>query len=267
MPRALVVDAGVATIGAGPVITAAAAGTGSTFTVRNFSLASTAELIDYWFQADHAGMIRVRSPKFADNVQGIRVNTDGVIHGGLLTPEAPQFLIPQDTLTVELNGTAADVNLACLQSYYDDLTGANPVLKMPGDITGSMEWLDTWVVAVTTSATAGTIASTAITTTYDVSQANRWYAVLGYVVDAECGAVGVTGADLSNLNIMGPGHTFEDRTRNYFADLSNKIGKPCIPCFNTANKGNTGVVTVNDDASLALNVTLIVAIMNQSWQP
>ena|SRR5579872_1996699 len=267
MGRALVTDVGVATIGSGPVITAATAGVGSTFTVRNFPFASKAHLIDYWFQADHAGMIRVRSPKFADNVQGIRVNTDGVIHGGLLPPASPQFLIPQDNLTVELNGTAADVNLAALQSYYDDLSGASPVLKMPGDISGAMEWLDTWVVAVTTSGTAGTILATAITTTYDVSQANRWYAVLGYVVDAEVGAVGITGADLSNLNIMGPGHTFEPRTRNYFADRSLEIGKPCIPCFNTANKGNTSVVTANDDASLGVNVTLIVAIMPASWQP
>lgn len=267
MGRALVTDAGVATIATGPVITAATAGVGSTFTVRNFPFTAKANLIDYWFQADHAGMIRVRSPKFADNVQGIRVNADGVIHGGLLTPPTSQFLVPQDALTVELNGTAADVNLAVLQSYYTDLTGASPILKMPGDISGSFEWLDTWVVAVTTSGTAGTILSTAITTTYDVSQANRWYAVLGYVVDAEVGAVGITGADLSNLNIMGPGHTNEMWTRNYFADLSMAIGQPCIPCFNTANKGNTGVVTVNDDASLGLNVTLIVAIMPASWQP
>jgi len=267
MGRALVTDVGVATIGAGPVITAAAAGVGSTFTVRNFPFTSQGHLVDMWFQADHAGMIRVRSPKFADNVQGIRVNTDGVIHGGLLSPATPQFLIPQDTLIVELNGTAADVNLAALQTYYDDLSGADPKLKMPGDISGSYEWSDTWVVAVTTSGTAGTIAGTAITATYDVSQANRWYAVLGYVVDTEVGAVGITGADLSNLNIMGPGHTFERDTRNYFADRSMALGKPCIPCFNTANKGNTQVVTANDDASLALNVTLNVAIMPASWQP
>ena len=267
MGRALVTDIGVATIGAGPVITAAAAGVGSTFTVRNFPFTAKANLIDMWFQAAHPGMIRVRSPKFADNVQGIRANTDGVIHGGLLPPESPQFLIPQDNLTVELNGTAADVNLAALQSYYDDLSGAAPVLKMPGDITGTMEWLDTWTVAITTSATAGAISSTPITTTYDVSQANRWYAVLGYVVDAEVGAVGISGADLSNLNIMGPGHTFEAETRNYFADLSLATGKPCIPVFNTANKGNTGVVAADRAASLAANVTLVCAIMPDSWQP
>lgn len=267
MGRALVTDAGVATIASGPVITAATAGTGSTFTVRNFPFTAKANLVGLWFQADHSGMIRVRSPKFSDNVQGIRYNLDGVIHGSVAPPEASQFLIPQDTLIVELNGTAADVNLACLQSYYTDLTGASPILKMPGDIIGQAEWITTWVVAVTTSGTAGNILGTAITTTYDVSQANRWYAVLGYAVDAEVGAVGVTGADLSNLNIMGPGHTFEPRTRYYFADLSNEIGMPCIPCFNTANKGNTQVVTVNDDASLALNVTLVTAIMPASWQP
>jgi hypothetical protein len=267
MGAALVTDVGVATIGAGPVITAATAGVGSTFTVRNFPFTAKANLIDAWFQAPHAGMVRVRSPKFADNVQGIRVNGAGTLQGGLLTPATPQFLIPQDSLTVELNGTAADVDFAALQSYYTDLTGASPAMKMPGDISGSMEWLDTWVVAVTTSGTAGTILATAVTTTYDVSQANRWYAVLGYVVDAAVGAVGITGADLSNLNVMGPGTLLTHYTRNYFADLSMKIGAPCIPCFNTANKGNTSVVTANQAASLAVNVTLIVAIMPQGWNP
>lgn len=267
MGRALVTDVGVATIGAGPVITAATAGVGSSFTVRNFPFTSKASLIDAWFQAPHAGMIRVRSPKFADNVQGIRVNSNGVINGGLLVPEAPQFLIPQDTLAVELNGTAADVNLAALQSYYDDLSGASPTLKMPGDIQGAMEYLDTWVVAVTTSATAGTILSTPITTTYDVSQANQYYAVLGYVVDAAVGAVGLTGADMSNLNVMGPGTTLTHLTSKYFFDLSLRTGKPCVPVFNTANKGNTAIVTANQAASLAVNVTLIVAIMPEGWTP
>jgi len=267
MGQALVTDAGVATIGAGPVITAAAAGVGSTFTVRNFPFSSSAELVDMWFQAAHAGMIRARSPKFADNVQGIRFNTTGVINGGLMDPAASQSLTPQDTLIVELNGTAADVNLAVLQTYYDDLSGASPVLKMPADITGMMEFADTWVVAITTSATAGNINATAITTTYDVSQANRWYAVLGYQVDAEVGAVGITGADLSNLNIMGPGDVTAKRSGRYFADRSLELGKPCIPCFNTANKGNTSVVAVNHSASLALNVTLVVAIMPASWTP
>jgi len=267
MPQALVTDCGVATIGAGPVITAAKAGVGSTFTVRNFPFSSKASLVDMWFQAPHAGMIRVRSPKFADNVQGIRFNTNGVLNGGLLDPSAAQVLIPQDNLIVELNGTAADVGFAAIQSWYDDLSGASPVLKMPGDIVGQMEFADTWVVACTTPATAGDIGGDAITTTYDVSQANRWYAVLGYYVDAAVGAVGITGADLSNLNIMGPGDITAKASSRYFADRSLELGKPCIPLFNTANKGNTQVVTANEAASLAVNVTLNVAIMPASWQP
>lgn len=267
MGKALVTDVGVATIAAGPVITPATPGVGSTFTVRNFALTSTASLIDMWTASAAPGMIRVRSPKFADNVQGIRVNTNGVLSGGLLTPEAPQPLIPQDTLTVELNGTAADVNFAALQSYYDDLSGAQPVLKMPSDIVGSMQFLSSWVDGITTSATPGAINQTVITATYDESQANRWYAVLGYMTDAELGAVGLTGADLSNLNVMGPGSTDSFITRNYFADLSMKIGKPCIPCFNTANKGNTGIVAASNIASVAANVTLIVGIMPANWAP
>jgi hypothetical protein len=267
MGQALVTDCGVATIAAGPLITAATAGVGSTFTVRNFSLNSTAELVDMWFQAPHAGMIRVRSPKFADNVQGIRYNTNGVINGGLMDPSAGQPLTAQDTLVVELNGTAADVDFCAIQSWYNDLAGAAPTLKMPGDIYGQMQFADTWVVAVTTSGTAGTIASTAITTTYDVSLANTWYALLGYYTDAAVGAVGITGADLSNLNMMGPGDITAKNSKAYFAQRSLDLGVPCIPCFNSANKGNTSVVTANQATSLAVNVTLVVAIMPKNWTP
>ena len=126
-----------ATIGAGPVITAATAGVGSTFTVRNFPFTSKANLIDAWFQAPHAGMLRVRSPKFADNVQGIRVNANGVLNGGLLTPSSPQFLIPQDSLTVELNGTAADV-LEAIGDAYPDL--AAECYRQADEASKAMMW-------------------------------------------------------------------------------------------------------------------------------
>lgn len=267
MGQALVTDVGVATIGAGPVITAATAGLGSTFTVRNFPLTSTAELTDMWFKGGHAGMIRVRSPKFTDNVQGIRANVATGLNAFLLDPDAGQELTAQDTLTVELNGTAADVDFAAIQTYYDNLSGAQPVLQMPANIYGSMLYEASWVVAITTSATAGAVNSTVITTTYDVSRANSWYACLGYITDTSIGAVGITGADLSNLNIMGPGDIVPFHTRRYFTDLSLKLGKPCIPCFNSANKGNTNIVAADNGASTTANITLLVAVMPPLWSP
>jgi hypothetical protein len=267
MGRALVTDVGAVAIGAGPVITAVPAGVGSTFSVRNFPFTANAGLIDMWYKGAASGMVRVRSPKFADNVQGIRANVAAGLNGFLLNRPTPQFLIPQDTLIVELNGTAAAVDGAAIQSYYDDLSGAEPVLKSPGDIMGTLQWQDSWVVAATASATPGNIAGTGITTLYDVSQANRWYAVLGYITDAAVLACGVTGADLSNLNMMGPGDIAPYRTSSYFVDLSMELGKPAIPCFNTANKGNTQVVLADNAASTVANVTLIVGIMPATWQP
>jgi hypothetical protein len=258
---------GAVAIGAGPVITSVVAGTGSTFNVRNFPFTARAGLVDMWSKGAASQMIRVRSPKLADNVQGIRVNGAAGLNGFMLNRSTPQFLIPQDSLIVELNGTAAAVDGAAIQTYYDDLSGAAPVLKSPADIMGTYEYQDSWVVACTSSATAGNINLTPLTTTYDVSLANTWYAVLGYVVDVSCLAVGISGADLSNLNVMGPGDIAPFRTSSYFADLSLEIGKPAIPCFNTANKGNTGIVLADNTASLAVNATLIVGIMPQGWTP
>jgi len=267
MGKALVTDVGSIVDPSATVFGACTAGTGSTFTVRNFSLQSTAELIDMWYNGVTKGAVRIRSPKFADNVQGIRVNVAGGLQAFLLDPEAGQQLIPQDTLAVEAIGGTTETDTVAMQSYYDDLSGAAPVLKMPSDILGTMEFLDTWVVNTTAPATVGAIGGTAITNLYDVSQANRWYACLGYVTDTALTAIGLTGADLSNLNVMGPGDTTAFRVRRYFADLSVKLGKPCIPCFNTANKGNTQVVTADKVASTTADVSLIVAIMPASWTP
>ena len=98
-------------------------------------------------------------------------------------------------------------------------------------------------------------------------ESEQFYAVLGYVVDTPVLGVALNGADTSNFNIGGPGVTEPAFTRDYFAALSMKLGKPCIPVFNTANKGNTNVAVCDVAASTTVNVTLIVAIMPPLWRP
>lgn len=267
MGQALVTDVGFCLDPSTTVFTAASAGAGSTLSVRNFPFSSTAHLLDMWANGATKGALRLRSPKFGDNVQGIRVNYGTALQLQLLDPEFQQFLIPQDQLIAEMLGGASETDTFAIQSYYDDLTGASPTLKMPGDIMGSLEWVNTWVVNTTAGAVIGNYGSTPITNLYDVSQANRWYAVLGYVSDVELTAIGITGADQSFLNVAGPGSAVPRRTRNYFSELSLKSGKPCIPLFNTANKGNTNVITADKAASTTANVSLIVAIMPASWTP
>ena len=266
MGALLVCDAGAVT-NPGAVITAVPAGAGSTFTVRGTSASTSQALVGLARGGATKGLVRVRSPYLSDNVQGIRYAAAAGIQDDLLSLIGTQNLIPQDTLTVEVTGGAAEFDGALLTTYYDDLSGASPKLKMPGDIAGAAQYLTTWEVASAAPATEGAWGNTIITTLYDESQANRWYAIMGYVVDVPVLGVALNGADTSNFNIGGPGVTEPYRTKAYFADLSMALGKPCIPVFNSANKGNTNVAVVDVAASTAVNVTLVVAVMPQSWQP
>lgn len=267
MGAALIVDAGVATVGAGPVLTPVTAGQGSTFTVRNAALTSKVFLVDAWRQSGHAGRVQITSPNLVPVSNGIDINTPSGLADFLLPGPPYQPLVPQDALLVQDDGTAADVDLVAIQSYYDDLPGGSMVLKNPGDVSGATDFVFGWPCAAAASGTPGNQGATAITHTVDSSTANRWYAVLGYQCDAAVGAVGIQGVDTSQLFIGGPGDTNGIRTRTYFADLSMETGRPCIPLFNAANKGSTSIVVVDHDASTAVNVTLLLAQLAANYTP
>lgn len=267
MGAALIVDAGAATIAVGPVLTDVTAGAGSTFTVRNTNLSSKVQLLDAFMKGAAVGQLRITSPNLVPVTNGIRIQTPTGLADFLLPGPPFQELIPQDTLDVQADGTAADIYVACLQSWYDDLPGGSPVLKMPGDVAGATDFVFGWPVAAAAPATEGDQASTVITTTVDSSIANRWYALLGYVCDTSVAAVGLKGTDTSQLFVGGPGDTDPVRTRNYFADLAVRSGKPCVPLFNAANKAATNIVVVDNAASTAVNVTMILAQLSKTYQP
>lgn len=265
MPPALICDAGVVT-NPSTTITALAAGAASTFTVRNFPFSSRARLVELTRQGATAGIVRVRSPYFIDDVQGIRYGCTAGLESFLTPRKDGQRLTTQDALTIEVTGGASENDGAMISTYYDDLPGSAMKLKMPGDIFGMAEYYATWEVNVT-SGTAAAWAGTALTNLYDVSRANRWYAVLGYVTDVACLGVAINGPDTSNFNVGGPGDTVARRTRSYFVEKSEDLGVPCIPCFNTANKGATTLQATTVAASAATpNVSLVIAAMPATWQ-
>src|SRR5688500_13452566 len=59
----------------GATIAALAAVAGDSLAVRNTGTANPAKLLKAWADVQVAGTARIRSPKFHDNVQGIRVDT------------------------------------------------------------------------------------------------------------------------------------------------------------------------------------------------
>jgi hypothetical protein len=265
MASALITDCGAVAIGAGPVLTAVPAGQGSTFVVRNAPLTSNVMLVDMWEKSAAVGQARVTSPNLVPVSNGIRVQVPTGLADFLLPRSETQPLVPQDILTVQALGTAAAINGIALQSYYQDLGPNGMNLHAPGDIDGNYDFIFGWPVAAAASATPGNQGAVNITTTIDSSDANKYYAVLGYQVDTTCLAVGIAGIDTSQLFCGGPGDTAGFRTNSYFRDLYADLGQPCIPVWNAANKGNTNVVVVDNAASTAVNVTLILAQMKSSF--
>lgn len=266
MAKALITDCGAVAIAAGPALTAVPAGKGSTFTVRNSPLTSKVNLIDIWEKSAAAGRVEITSPNLVPVTNGIRIQTPLGLADFLFPRDMPQPLQPQDILTVQADGVAADVNGIAIQTYYDDL-GSGMKLVSPGDISNAYEYIFGWPVAAVGGAAAGDQGTTVITTTVDSSDANKWYAVLGYTCDTSVLAAGIAGIDTSQLFIGGPGDTAGRNTRRYFEELCADTGRPCIPLFNAANKGSTNIVVVDNAAATAVNVTLILAQLPASYQP
>lgn len=244
----------------GATITALTPDTGSSFTVRNFETSQAAFIDAIWAQGATAGVVRVRSPKLHDFVQGIRYSYIAGVSRNLLPDETSQILTPQDTLTFEMSGGGAETDLAALLIYYNSLPGVDARLNTWEQIQPRIINYVTNEVAVVNPTTAGDwSAGTAINTTFDLLKANTDYAILGYQAATAVGCVAIQGADTGNLRVGGPGTTESIETRDWFLSLGKATGRPYIPVFNSANKGGTLVSVAHTTAGGTTTVDLILA--------
>ncbi len=244
----------------GATITAVTANTGNSLTVRAFPPSSSAWLEGLWAQNATAGIVRVRSPKLHDAVQGIRVRSTADRVFDLLSDYSASRLYPTDTLTLEISGGGAETDVAVMAVYYDDLDGSDAKLVGWEQVRGSIASLVTAEVAVAGPTTAGDwSAGVNLNTTFDLFKADTKYAILGYTVDVECAAVGVVGPDTGNYRVGGPGCIQVLETRDWFIRQSQLSGRPHIPIINSNNKGGTQVAVCHDTAGGTFNVNLFLA--------
>lgn len=248
----------------GAAVTAVVPSAGDTFTVKNFSQTAYARLVSIHRLGASAGLAQVRSSSLHDDTRGIRVITKENPSVFLLPREIGQSLVASDTLTVEVTGGTAETDLVALTTFYSDLPAGGSRLKSWGDISGMIKNIKPLEVAVANSATKGAWTDTVITTSEDLLHATKDYAVLGYLVDAAVGLVGVKGAATSNMHFVGGGETNSDDSADCFVRLSELSGLPTIPVFNAADKGGFFVSTIDATASTAGNVSLILAELSQS---
>jgi hypothetical protein len=237
---------------------------GDSFTVRNFQQTNNARLMAMIRQGATEGFVRVRSALLHDFVRGIMFTPSETPAASLLPRYAGQYLHPQDVLTVELSGGAAEVDAGALSIYYDDVPGVAARLHSWGDIAGIIKNIKPVEVDFNTSATAGAWVDTVITTTENLLHANTDYAVLGYIVDVAVCAFGVKGIDTGNLRICGPGVLRSEVTNNWFVEQSLQSGLPHIPVINSANAGGIFATAMAVATAAAIKGQLILAELTQN---
>ncbi len=248
-----------------------AAGTmaaGDSNVVRNAPLTSPVQLVAAMYDSVTANEPwRVRSPALVDNVQGIRFYPGQTPARRLLPRQVRQVLQPQDTLTIEFT-TAATTGkaLGALGIYYSQLPGISARLFSPGDIAGNVAYIKPMVITFGSGGnTAGAWYDLVATTTESLLDANTDYAVLGYEVDTQVAAVAIKGSETGNLRIGGPGTSDSSVTSEYFLQLSEYTGLPCIPVFNSANIGTIyGSIISSAATAAALDLVFILAQLSHN---
>jgi len=174
----------------------------------------------------------------------------------------PQGLYSQDTLTVELSGSAVagDIETACLLIYYEDLPGIAGRFIDRKTLQSRMVNIMTVENTLSLGIAGGWSGAEAINAEYDLFEANTDYALMGYLVSAECAAVRWRGSDTGNIGVGGPGDDSDQYlTSSWFVRLSEQYGLPLIPVFNSANKASIYVEGAQDENGVDVTVSSIFA--------
>jgi hypothetical protein len=246
----------------GATLAATTIAAGDSFMIKNAALNSDVFLLNYWTHSQVAGMVRIRSPKLHDNVDGIRSRTLAASVKRLMPFGVPQRLIPQDTEIVELAGSAVGGKIESVVQllYYSDLPGQAARLINCDQLKQRRKNVLGVRLAITLGTTLGYNGARAINGDVDLLKANTDYAVLGMTGDVETAAICLRGPDTGNLRVSVPGETtLPDFMCYWFPMMSDEYGLALIPVINSANKGGTLVDCVNNDAGGTENVTIWLA--------
>lgn len=261
MPRALELIGGFVTAPS-TTLTAVTMMAGNTLQVRNSAPDKPVALIGAWARNQGAGVLRIRSPSLHDNVQGMRFGAVVNKPRQLVAIPAKQSLKPQDLLTVELSGsaTAGDIEQAFLLTYYDDLPGIEGRFLTAEEFYGLNCVLTTIENTLALGTGGGWSGEEALNAEYSLLRANTDYALLGYQVSVNCGAVRWRGTDFGNLGVGGPGDAENAQlTNRWFVDLATATGLALIPIINSANLSSVLIDGATDENGTDVIVWSILA--------
>lgn len=212
---------------------------GQTFNVRTTPEGTKTWLEQIWGSNAAGGSARIRSNRMHDNVQGIRLRVPKANQRILLPYAVKEELYNQDVLTVETTGGGAETDDLFYLVHYEKLPGSEGNFRSWAEVEPRViDYMGVEVTLKSGTAENGWGAAKALNSAMDQFKRPSEYAMLGYLLDAECGAVVIHGTDVGELKVGGPGPVEPDLTGEWFIRLSDEIGVPAIPCFQAANVGS-----------------------------
>ena len=244
----------------GATITALTPNAGDSLTVRSTNMNADIELLQTWAFTTTNLLERIRSPRMHDQAQNIRLQPPASTPRPLLPWGASQLLYSQDPITFEITGGAAEVDMASMLVFYNDLPGVAARLHSWNEIRPIIQNLTSVQVNVTSSATSCNYSATvALNGTFDTLIRNVDYAILGYECATTGGTLGITGVDTGNLRVGGPLYNQSEVTSSWFVALAQAYGRPCIPVINSANVAGINLDVACQATSTAFNITVNLA--------
>lgn len=249
----------------GATFTAVTAATGNSLTVRQFNPATKALMEQVLRQGATSGAWRILSPVLHDNVTGITLTTAETPSIWAMPDYIGQPMAPGDTLVVQGTGGTAETEVGAFTIYYQDVLGLSATLYNWEDIANSIEQIKPFEVDVSVGGTAGVWTDALFNATDKQAKADRKYAVMGWLTDTACAAIGFYGGETGNVRIGGPGTTNAEDTSDFFVDESRRMGTPHIPVVSANNFGSTNVSILTTATSGTAKVTVMAALLAKGF--
>lgn len=249
--------------------TAAAAGgtagtpfTNDNLTVKNAREGSRVWIIALWGKNQTLGAQQLVWPSAHDVTRGYRYVAPA---NKLVVAQALGTLIPinrQELIASTIVGTAVagDIEQGIITLWYEDMPGQHARLITYDELMRFGTRQTTIQASIDPGVAGNWGGSEAINADTDLLRANTDYALLGGNPGLQITAIGFAGPDSGNARVAIPGDIdmFELNQR-WFVELSRATGLPCIPVFNSANKGSTNFTLADDEngAATTFQVNLV----------
>jgi len=171
-------------------------------------------------------------------------------------------LQPQDNLAVTIagSGVGGQIENGCLVVWYEDCPGIVGRFIDAAELRRRVQRLVTAQATIACGVGGGWTGAEAINAESDLLRANTDYAVLGLVSSVLACAIGVRAPDWGNVRVPIPCCAADPmHTVGFLVRLSERLGLPTIPVFNSGNRANVWLDGLQNDGGADPIISLQLA--------